>query len=109
MDSVDEITNSIEDLKISKPEVILCGCIAIPDTHRKRFRYKDKPNPKPFFNFNLYIYKQLRLIRKQLDCDTYRDDLYKRLGSNDNKLKQFISDVEYYLEKKLPPISNEVH
>lgn len=93
-----DIEDAVANLSIT-PQTILCGCIAIPDTTRKRFRFKDKPNPKPFYDFSKYYFKQLQLIKKQIVCDTYREDLQKRLNSA-NKFAQFVSDLDYFYNEK---------
>jgi hypothetical protein len=98
-DPVDEATIELEDLSIAVSKIILCGCIAIPPTTRKRFRYKDKPNPNPYYDFSSYTPKQLSLIKKKFDCDAYKDELRNRLAS-DNRFSQFQHDLEHFYKNK---------
>lgn len=99
MDSnIDEITESIENLVVNKPNIILCGCISIPDTTRKRFIWKGKPNPNPYYDFKKYTVKQLKYIKQQLNTPLHINNLRQRIGS-DNKMKQFLSDFEFFFNK----------
>ena len=94
-DPVEQATKEMEAITIT-PKTILCGCITIPKTTRKKFIFKGKPNPITFYSFEFYTLKQLIYIEKQLKCDLHYNSLLERLGSN-NRMAQFLSDFNYYL------------